>query len=256
MPSKNLDKETIQPADKKLVKETKSSKPIIVEESNKNKNMKKKVEEEEEDDDIEDEDEDDDDDDEDEENEDEDKSEKKSSKEKKPKKTFQELAIEFDKVSIDIKNVETEITEIMKNLKAKEKQASDLERQRNKIYGQFGKSHEEEVKKAANEKPKRKGNKDGGFNKPKPVPPKLIKYLGLEDDVLMTRPKVFSLLNDKFKSDNLKEGQITTLDAKTAKILGKEKGRVIEFTACQSFLAEFYNEAFPSEKKAEKSVSL
>ena len=35
------------------------------------------------------------------------------------------------------------------------------------------------------------------------------------------------------------------LNAITAKALGKEKGRVIEFTAFQSFLKEFYSEAFP-----------
>jgi len=170
--------------------------------------------------------------------------EKNLSKEKKAKKSFQELFNDFEKLSTDIKSVDSEVSEMEKNLKMKVKQKYDLERQRSKVFAQLGKSHEEDVKKALKEKPKRKGNKDGGFNKEVPVPPKLIKFLDLEDDVKMSRPKVMSLLNDKFKLLKLKEGQTTTLDKDTAKHLGKEKGRVIEFTAFQSFLKEFYDEAF------------
>jgi hypothetical protein len=170
--------------------------------------------------------------------------EKNLSKEKKAKKSFQELFNDFEKLSTDIKSVDAEVSEMEKNLKMKVKQKYDLERQRSKVFAQLGKSHEEDVKKALKEKPKRKGNKDGGFNKEVPVPPKLIKFLDLEDDVKMSRPKVMSLLNDKFKLLKLKEGQSTTLDKDTAKYLGKEKGRVIEFTAFQSFLKEFYDEAF------------
>ena len=171
--------------------------------------------------------------------------EKKQIKEKKAKKSFTELATDFEKHSADIKTIEAEISEIEKSLKAKEKSRNDLERQRNKVYAQMGASHDAEVKKAMKEKPKRKGNKDGGFNKEQPVPPVLIKFLGLEDGVKMARPKIMSLLNDSFKSKGIKQGQTTTLDPVTAKALGKEKGRVIEFTAFQSFLKEFYQEAFP-----------
>ena len=174
--------------------------------------------------------------------------EKKQTKEKKAKKTFTELATDFEKYSADIKLVESEITEIEKNLKVKEKSRNDLERQRNKVYAQMGASHDAEIKKAMKEKPKRQGNKEGGFNKQNPVPPVLIKFLGLEEGILMARPKVMSLLNESFKERKIKQGQTTTLDAVTAKALGKEKGRVIEFTGFQSFLAEFYKEAFPEEK--------
>ena len=166
----------------------------------------------------------------------------KKGKEKKLKKTFQELASGFDNISADIKTTENEINEIEKNLKEKEKKRLSLERERAKIFSQMGKTHEEEVRKALKERPKRKGNKDGGFNKEIPVPPKLMKYLGLENDIIMSRPKVMSMLNDKFKSEGLKEGQKTTLDAKAAKALGQEKGLVIEFTEFQTFLKKFYDE--------------
>jgi hypothetical protein len=171
--------------------------------------------------------------------------EDKKQKEKKAKKSFQELSDEFETLSAAIKVKKGEVNEGYKALKSKEKDMYDLERQQAKIYTLMAKAHDEEVKKAQKEKPKRKGNKDGGFNKETPVPPKLIKFLGLEDDIKMSRPKVMSAMNDKFKDLKIKEGQTTTLDAATAKALGKEKGRVIEFTAFQSFLKEFYSEAFP-----------
>ena len=234
------EKEIIESKDIKETKDKETKNVKITKSATEEKISKKKVEEEEIDDD------DDSDDDSEDDDEDDDDKDKKQTKEKKPKKTFQELSDDFEKISEDIKTCDKEIIEIEKNLKAKEKQKYDLERQRGKIYSQFSKSHEDEVKKAAKEKPKRKGNKDGGFNKESPVPPKLISYLSLEKDVRMARPKVMSLLNDKFKADKLKDGQITTLDKKAAKALGKDEGRVIEFTAFQSFLKEFYDDAFPN----------
>jgi hypothetical protein len=172
----------------------------------------------------------------------------KESKEKKPKKTWQEVATEWEKVTTDLKENETKHKELQEALHKNEKARNELERQRNRLYGALAKSHDEEVKRVAKEKPKRKGNKDGGFNKETPVPPKLVKYLGLEDGVNMARPKVMSLLNDKFKADGLKNGQTTVLDKVAAKALGKEKDREIKFTEFQSFLKEFYEEAFPQSK--------
>ena len=167
----------------------------------------------------------------------------KDAKEKKLKKTWQEVASEWEKVTSDLKENEAKHKELQETLHKNEKTRNELERHRNRLYGALAKSHDEEVKRVAKEKPKRKGNKDGGFNKETPVPPKLIKYLGLEDGVLMARPKVMSLLNDKFKADGLKNGQTTVLDKNASKSLGKEKDREIKFTEFQSFLKEFYEEA-------------
>lgn len=169
----------------------------------------------------------------------------KEDKEKKLKKSYQELADEWDAISTSLKVNETEHKSLLEQIRTNEKQRNELERSRNRTYAQMGKSHDDEVKKATKNKPKRKGNKEGGFNKEQPVPPKLVKYLGLEEGIKMARPKVMSALNEKFKTDGLKSGQTTTLDKDSAKALGKEKGRVIEFTAFQSFLKEFYEEAFP-----------
>ena len=164
------------------------------------------------------------------------------SKDKKLKKTWQEVAIEWDKIALDIKEIETKHKELQESLHKNEKIRNDLERQRNRLYNVLSKSHDDEIKRVKKEKPKRKGNKEGGFNKETPVPPKLIKYLGLEEGTELSRPKVMSLLNDKFKQDGLKKGQITTLDKNTAKSLGKDENREIKFTGFQSFLKEFYDE--------------
>jgi hypothetical protein len=229
------------------VKEEKKLAPVKEEKkvaSEKKTIVKEEEEEEEEEEEDEEEDEDEKNDEEEDDDEKNDEEEDKT-KDKKPKKSFLELHSDFEKLSDEIKTIEHDIREAEKQMKTMEKKKNDLERQRTKTFVLLGKSHDDDVKKALKVKPKRKGNKDGGFNKELPVPPKLMKFLDIEEGVVMSRPKVMSLINEKFKSEGLKQGQITTLDAKNAKLLGKEKGRVIEFTAFQSFLKEFYDEAFP-----------
>ena len=169
--------------------------------------------------------------------------EMKLGKEKKVKKTFDELHNDFEQHSVDIKAKKVELSEINKLLKSKEKEISDLEKKQSKIWALFSKAKDEDVKKAANTRPKRKGNSEGGFNKPVPVPLVLSKFLELEDGILMSRPKLMSAMTNAFKEAGLKEGQMTTLDAKTAKALGKEKGREIPFGKFQTFLAEFFTES-------------
>jgi len=169
----------------------------------------------------------------------------KEPKEKKPKITWDQCVAEWEKNEAEIKENLLDKKKLEEALHVNNKQRNELERKSARIFAQMGKSHVDAVNKAAKEKPKRKGNKEGGFNKLVPVPPKLIKYLGLEEGILMSRPKVMSALNDKFKELGLKDGQKTVLDKESSKALGKEKGRVIEFTGFQSFLKEFYEEAFP-----------
>lgn len=178
-----------------------------------------------------------------------------ATKEKKAKQTWQELSAELEEIETALKENEKEKKTLDEQCRQNDKKRSELERRRVKTFSKIDKVHTDEVKKAHSEKPKRKGNKDGGFNKELPVPPKLVKYLGLTDDIKMSRPKVMSMLNEKFKGDGLKEGQVTTLDKDAAKALGKEKGRVIEFTAFQSFLKEFYEEAFPDQFKQDSKES-
>jgi hypothetical protein len=169
--------------------------------------------------------------------------EAKATKEKKVKKTFDELHNDFEEYSLSIKAKKIELSELNKTVKSKEKEITDLEKKQSKIWALFGKTYSEDVKKAANTRPKRKGNSEGGFNKPVPVPLILTKFLGLDDGTLMSRPKLMSAMTNAFKDAGLKNGQLTTLDAKTAKALGKEKGREIPFGKFQTFLAEFFSES-------------
>jgi len=183
---------------------------------------------------------------EDEESEDEEKdNSKKSVKEKKVKKTWQENIDELTQLTADFKKNENEHKLIQENLHKNEKAHNELVKQLARSVSLLAKFHDEEIKRVLKEKPKRKGNNSSGFNKETPVPPKLIKYLSLDNDVQMSRPKVVSLLYQKFKSENLTSGQNITLDKTTAKIFGKEKDYEFNFKQIQTFIKEIYDEAFP-----------
>jgi hypothetical protein len=167
--------------------------------------------------------------------------------ERKAKPTFKELISEYDDLASKIKAHDSEINNMKESIRNTTVLRNNMERQRNKIYALFSKCHDDEIKRALKRKNKRKGNKDSGFNKELDVPKVLSKFFNLEEDIKMTRPKVMSMLNNKFKELGLKNGQLTTLNEMTALALGKEPGRIIQFTGFQSFLKEFYD----SENKIE-----
>jgi hypothetical protein len=169
------------------------------------------------------------------ENEEKDKS-KKSVKEKKVKKTKEENINELTQLIVDFKKNESEYKLIQENFHKNEKARSEIGKQLSRIVSLLQKSNDS--------KPKREGNNTSRF-KETPVPPKLIKYLSLDNDVLMSRPKLGSLLYQKFKSENLTNGQNITLDKNTAKIFGKEKDYEFNFKQMQTFIKEIYDEAFP-----------
>jgi hypothetical protein len=166
----------------------------------------------------------------------------KKPKEKKSKESFEELTKKLDTLQASIKDVEKEIRELEKQTDTKEKLRRDYERQVNQISKILLKTHNDEVTKALKNKPKRKGNVNGGFNKEHPVPETLRVFLGLAKDTNMSRPKVMSALNNKFSELGLKNGQTTTLDKQTSKALGfGAETKEIKFTEFQSFLASFYH---------------
>ena len=161
----------------------------------------------------------------------------------KKKETFTELIGRLETIRLSMKSTQKEVTDLKQQVKLKEKEYSDHERQCNSVLKLLTKSHTDEVNKVRKEKPKRKGNVNGGFNKEVPVPDVLISFLGLAPGVCMSRPKVMSALNNKFTQLGLKKGQSTTLDKATSKALKLSKDdecREIKFTEFQSFLASFY----------------
>jgi hypothetical protein len=175
---------------------------------------------------------------------------KEKKKEKKQKESFEDLTKRIDTHRTEMKTIDKEISELEKTLKTKEKERNEHERQLNNAIKLLSKTHSDEVTKALKERPKRKGNVNGGFNKEQPVPEVLRSFLGLADGAAMARPKVMSALNNKFTELKLKDGQNTTLDKPTAKALGLGKtgeGKVIKFTEFQTFLASFYPKAGETE---------
>ena len=169
---------------------------------------------------------------------------KKSVKEKKVKKTWQENINEITQLTTDLKKNESEHKLLQDNLHKIEKTRSDIIKQLSRINLLLNKSIEEGIK-FGSKKPKRKGTSSSGFNKEGPVPPKLIKYLALDDEIQMSRPKVGSLLYQKFKADNLTTGQNITFDKDTSKFFSKNKDYELNFKQFQTFLKEIYDEAFP-----------
>lgn len=169
---------------------------------------------------------------------------KTTEKKEKPKKlTHEEILNDINKVLESENVLESEISELEKTLASKIKLRTTYRKSKNKLIGLLPKAYIDGLNKARKEKKKRTNNSKSGILAEHPVPPVLLKFLNLPDSTLLMRPKVFSLLNNKFKELGLKKGQDTILDKKTAKLFGVEEGHVIKFQECQKFLANIYEKA-------------
>ena len=120
----------------------------------------------------------------------------------------------------------------------KEIKRKSIKKQKGKLYSLLPKAHIEVINKAKKEKKKRVNTSSNGILKMKCIPVHLCNFIGLAPDTLISRPKLFSALNNKFKELGLKSGQLTILDKETATIFGKEEGHVIKFNEAQKFLAD------------------
>lgn len=164
-------------------------------------------------------------------------------KEKSKKLTHEEIFLEINKILEAEITLENEISELEKILISKIKLRSTYRKNRNKYIGLLPKAYLDGINKARKEKKKRTSNNKSGILAEHPIPPILLKFLELPENTLLMRPKVFSLLNNKFKELGLKKGQDTILDKKTAKLFGVNEGYVIKFQECQKFLADIYDKA-------------
>jgi hypothetical protein len=167
----------------------------------------------------------------------------KKKKEKTKKLTFDELIVEINNISDLEVNLENEILELEKLLNTKNKSKSLFRKNKNKLIALLPKAHIDDINKVIKNKKKRTSNNKNGILREQPVPPILQKFLNIPENALLMRPKVFSLLNNKFKELGLKKGQETILDKKTAKLFELNEGHVIKFTECQKFLADIYEKA-------------
>lgn len=171
---------------------------------------------------------------------DEESEEDKVAKGKKVKETFDAVKSRIKSRKLEIKNLYKTKSDQLKGIKETEVKIKDMERLQRADYDQLEKSHEYDLKRVRSEKPKRKGNVNGGFNKEQPVPEVLRKFLNLADDAALPRPKVVAALHNKFKELNLKDKQMTKIDTKTANKLGLDGPVDIPFGKFQTWLAAFY----------------
>jgi hypothetical protein len=161
---------------------------------------------------------------------------------KKEKETFENIMKQIKDEMECIKQSNKDLSELDKQLKLKEKDKHEHTKKMNNLLKTLEKAHSDEIIKAL-KKPKRKGNVNGGFNKEHPVPEILRVFLGLPENIVMSRPKVMSALSNKFKDLKLKNGQNTVLDKTTAEQLNiaNGDGKLIKFGEFQLFLSSFYN---------------
>lgn len=178
--------------------------------------------------------------------------EKKEKKDKTTKKlSFDDIIKEINIILEEENKLEVEIVELDKTLLLRTKKRSVLRKEKNKLINLLPKAFTDGCTKAVKEKKKRTNTSRSGILKENPVPPILVKFFGLKENTLLPRPKVFHLLNEKFKELGLKKGQDTILDKKTSKLFGVEDGHIIRFKEHQTFLANIYNSV---EKKNEVSL--
>ena len=146
----------------------------------------------------------------------------------KSKETFEELLIQYEKYKNKISKSYIMLSSQLVEIKKFEKNIDNIVVKMSKLYGK--------------KKSKSKNtNVNCGFNKEVPIPQVLIDFLGLEE-TLLPRPKVGSLLTQKFKELGLKTGQYIQLDKNTIELLGLDESYLepIKQTYFQTLLATFY----------------
>jgi hypothetical protein len=146
----------------------------------------------------------------------------------KSKETFEDLLVQYEKYKNKISKTYILLLSQIAEIKKFEKNIDNIVVKMSKLYGK--------------KKSKTKNtNINCGFNKEVPVPQLLIDFLELEETIL-PRPKVGSLLTQKFKELGLKTGQYIKLDQDTIKKLELDESYLeqIKQTHFQTLLATFY----------------
>jgi len=164
---------------------------------------------------------------------------------KKIKKNWEETSNEFKEIYLELKTCGIEMKKHIDGQVHCLKVHNEYMRKLKKTLDEINIAHVNGIKDNEAEKKKRKkkdNNNLSGIGKAHPVPDILSKYLGLSDGDEKSRIEISTLLHKKFHTDNLKNGQITTLDKNAAKLLGKEENREIKFGEVQTFIKEFYDE--------------
>ena len=166
---------------------------------------------------------------------------------KKIKKNWEETSNELKKIYVGLKTDGINMKKHIDGLAYCLKVNNENMRQLKKISNEINTAHvndikENEAKKKIRKKKNPNSAASGGIGKQYPIPPILTKYLELDEKQELSRIEISTLLHKKFHTDNLKNGQITTLDKNAAELLGKKENREIKFGEVQTFIKEFYDE--------------
>jgi hypothetical protein len=133
----------------------------------------------------------------------------------------------------------------------------NMEKDMKKMFREVQVNVEKELKKSTKRKSKSASDrKPGGcVTKPNPVPSKIIKYLGLDEDTEMTRPEVTAKLYEEFKKRNLGIGERKNkMDKDTAKLFDAKTGDEFHIHDFQGMLKKLYD-ADPKTKIEKDSKS-
>ena len=152
------------------------------------------------------------------------------------------LMSDLDTLYTDINTVNKSFGDTKKEYDQKFKELNTEMKRVTKQYSMILKKLNKEIHSLVKRPRKKKSGEPSGLMKLQPVPAKLRKYLGLEDEPL-ARPTIHKLLNAKFKENGFKDGKITVINKKKdAKALGVQQGHTIEFHEMQTFIKKFYDE--------------
>lgn len=156
----------------------------------------------------------------------------------------------------ELSNNKKELMETKKKLKdTYETEYKDIY-QKIKVYlkndFKFSKELKKLIEKLSKTKKKNKNHKKQnkfGFNEPRDIPEILKKFIGSEllsetdyekNNNKLSRTKVYSLMNTKFKNEGCKKGKELIISNKVAKALKLKKGSKYNFSEQHKLLATFY----------------
>nr|QFG74676.1 MAG: hypothetical protein [Megaviridae environmental sample] len=152
------------------------------------------------------------------------------------------LMSDLDTLCTEINTVNKSFGDAKKEHDQKFKELNTEMKRVTKQYSMLLKKLNKEIHSLVKRPRKKKSGEPSGLMKLQPVPAKLRKYLGLEDEPL-ARPTIHKLLNAKFKENGFKNGKITVINKKKdAKALSVQQGYTIEFHEMQTFIKKFYDE--------------
>lgn len=158
--------------------------------------------------------------------------------------SLEKILENFDEKLKAFSQIENKFTTLQNEVKEFSKEYKNALRILKKEYHVVQITLDKEFKLISKQKKKTATNrKKGGITQDKPVPVKLCKYLGLDEDTKLPRSQVTKKCYDEFKKRGMSMGdRIYKFDKETSKIFGKKKDEEFHIQAFQTILKGIYDE--------------